>query len=95
MIYTKEALEAARLKVTGNPTVEEQAYIDGWNDALEAVMNNLGVSRETTNGFFDGLAQLGMNSDEMEGLPVVPHIIRAVEVGRVMLGFRTSKMRQV
>ena len=42
MIYTKETLEAAKLKVVGNPTVEEQAYIDGWNDALEAVINNLG-----------------------------------------------------
>ena len=43
MIYTKEALEAAKLKVIGNPTVEEQAYINGWNDALDAVINNCGT----------------------------------------------------
>ena len=43
MIYTREAFETAKLKVVGNPTVEEQAYIDGWNDALEAVKNNLGL----------------------------------------------------
>lgn len=47
MIYTKEVFEAARLKVVGNPTVEEQAYINGWNEALEAVINNLSVSCET------------------------------------------------
>ena len=43
MIYTKEALEAAKLKVIGNPTIVEQAYIDGWNDALDAVINNCGT----------------------------------------------------
>lgn len=49
MIYTKEALEAARFAVVGKPDTLEQAYINGWNDALEAVRNNAGsVSRETT-----------------------------------------------
>lgn len=49
MIYTKEALEAARMKVVATPDALEAEYIRGWNDALEAVINNFGsVSRETT-----------------------------------------------
>lgn len=42
MIYTKEALEAARLKVVANPDALEAEYIRGWNDAIEAVINNFG-----------------------------------------------------
>ena len=48
-------LEAAKLQIVGKPNALEQAYIDGWNDALEAVINNFGVSRETDypQGTFD------------------------------------------
>ena len=53
MIYTKEALEAAKLKVIGNPTVEEQAYINGWNDALDAVINNCGTDDDIPMEYFE------------------------------------------
>lgn len=47
MLYTKEMLEAARFAVVGSPDTLEQAYINGWNDALEAVINNYGQERKT------------------------------------------------
>ena len=40
--YSQEEINAAKMIIVGNPTVEELAYINGWNDALDAVTDNLG-----------------------------------------------------
>lgn len=48
MIYTKEALESARMNIVNTPTEIEKAYVEGWNDALEAVINNLGFEPSYT-----------------------------------------------
>ena len=43
MIYYSQAeIDSAKMVIVGTPTVEELAYINGWNDALDAVMDNLG-----------------------------------------------------
>ena len=47
--YSQEEIQSANMTIVGNPTVEELAYINGWNDALDAVTDNLGEEEGVLN----------------------------------------------
>lgn len=62
---TLENLQSARLKIVKPiETTEDHAYLDGWNDCIDALMNLVEESRKPYDGFLSALANLGTRDAE-------------------------------
>ena len=59
-----EFIQGAKMNIVSTPDALQAEYIRGWNDCIEAIINNAPTATNDDDGFLSALGTLGMRGDE-------------------------------